>query len=71
MAYFGEYGYTLDAANRIIVPPRFREQLGAEVVIYKAILPDLALSCLRRLRQAQGHRRIHPLRPARRHDRHT
>ena len=37
MAYFGEYAYTLDAANRIIVPSRFREQLGTEVVIYKAI----------------------------------
>ena len=32
MAYFGYYNYTLDAANRIIVPSRFREQLGAEAV---------------------------------------
>ena len=37
MAYFGEYTYTLDAANRIIVPSRFREQLGTEVVFYRAI----------------------------------
>lgn len=37
MAYFGEYSYTLDAANRIIVPSKFREQLGTEIVIYKAI----------------------------------
>ena len=37
MAYFGEYTYTLDSANRIIVPSRFREQLGAEIVFYRAI----------------------------------
>ncbi len=37
MAYFGEYTYTLDSANRIIVPSRFREQLGAEIVIYRSI----------------------------------
>ncbi len=37
MAYFGEYNYTLDSANRIIVPSRFREQLGNEVVFYRAI----------------------------------
>ena len=37
MAYYGEYTYTLDAANRIIVPTRFREQLGAEAVIYRSI----------------------------------
>ena len=36
MAYFGEYTYTLDSANRIIVPSRFREQLGNEVVFYRA-----------------------------------
>ena len=36
MAYFGYYNYTLDAANRIIVPSRFREQLGAEAVFYKS-----------------------------------
>ena len=37
MAYFGEYTYTLDAANRLIVPSRFREQLGGEIVIYRSI----------------------------------
>lgn len=36
MAYFGEYTYTLDSANRIIVPSRFREQLGSEILIFRA-----------------------------------
>ena len=36
MAYFGKYNYNVDAANRIIVPARFREQLGAESVFFKA-----------------------------------
>ena len=36
MAYFGKYNYTLDAANRIIVPSRFREALGVEAVFFKA-----------------------------------
>ena len=36
MAFFGEYSYTLDSANRLIAPSRFREQLGAEAVLYKA-----------------------------------
>ncbi|MBQ7637458.1 MAG: division/cell wall cluster transcriptional repressor MraZ, partial [Clostridia bacterium] len=36
MAYFGEYSYTLDSANRLILPSRFREQLGSEILVYKA-----------------------------------
>ncbi|MCH5198176.1 MAG: division/cell wall cluster transcriptional repressor MraZ [Oscillospiraceae bacterium] len=36
MAYFGEYSYTLDSANRLILPSRFREQLGGEIVMYKS-----------------------------------
>ena len=36
MAFFGEYSYTLDSANRVIAPSRFREQLGTEAVLYKA-----------------------------------
>lgn len=37
MAYYGEYNYTLDASNRIILPSRFRESLGTEIILYKAI----------------------------------
>ncbi len=36
MAYFGEFFYTLDASNRIILPSRFREPLGTDVILYKA-----------------------------------
>ena len=36
MAYFGEYSYSLDSANRVIAPSRFREQLGAEAILYRA-----------------------------------
>ena len=36
MAYFGEYNYTLDSANRLIMPSRYREQLGTEIIIYKS-----------------------------------
>lgn len=36
MAYFGEYSYTLDSANRLILPSRFREQLGSEIVMYRS-----------------------------------
>ena len=36
MAYFGEYFYTLDASNRIILPSRFREPLGSEIILFKA-----------------------------------
>ena len=38
MAYFGEYTYNLDAANRLIMPSRYREQLGTDVVLYRS--PD-------------------------------
>ena len=36
MAYFGEYDYTLDASNRVILPSRFREPLGSEIILYNA-----------------------------------
>jgi len=36
MAYYGKYSYTLDSANRLILPSRFREQLGSEIVMYKS-----------------------------------
>ncbi len=36
MAYWGESYHTLDGANRLIIPARFREGLGAEIILYKA-----------------------------------
>lgn len=36
MAYWGESFHSLDGANRLIVPARFREALGAEIILYKA-----------------------------------
>ncbi|MBQ6419933.1 MAG: cell division/cell wall cluster transcriptional repressor MraZ [Clostridia bacterium] len=36
MAYYGKYIHTLDAANRLIVPSRFREALGPEAVLYNS-----------------------------------
>ncbi len=36
MPFLGEYIYTLDAANRISVPPRYRERIGPEAVLLKA-----------------------------------
>ena len=36
VAYWGESFHTLDGANRLIIPARFREGLGAEIILYKA-----------------------------------
>ncbi|MBQ7688064.1 MAG: division/cell wall cluster transcriptional repressor MraZ [Clostridia bacterium] len=36
-AYWGESFHTLDGANRLIVPARFREGLGSEIILYKAV----------------------------------
>ena len=36
MPYLGEYHYTLDASNRIILPSRFREPLGSDIILFKA-----------------------------------
>ena len=36
MAYWGESFHTLDGANRLIVPARFRDGLGAEIILFKA-----------------------------------
>ena len=36
MPYLGEYHYTLDASNRIILPSRFRAPLGTDIILYKA-----------------------------------
>ena len=37
MAYWGLSYHSLDSANRLIVPARFRDGLGNEIVIYRAI----------------------------------
>ena len=37
MAYWGLSYHSLDSANRLIVPARFRESLGSEIIVYKAI----------------------------------
>lgn len=36
MAYFGEFFYTVDQANRLTVPARFRDDVGGEVILYRA-----------------------------------
>lgn len=36
MAYYGESFHTLDSAKRLIVPTRFRDALGNEVIVFKA-----------------------------------
>ncbi len=36
MAYWGLSYHSLDAANRLIVPARFREALGSEIILYRA-----------------------------------
>lgn len=38
MAYFGEYFFTVDGANRLTVPAKFRDAVGAEVILYRS--PD-------------------------------
>ena len=35
--FMGEYNHTVDAKGRLIVPSRFREQLGEEFVITKGL----------------------------------
>lgn len=36
MAYFGEYYHNIDQSSRLTVPARFRDEMGDEVVLYKA-----------------------------------
>lgn len=36
MAFFGEFFYTIDQANRLTVPAKFRDAVGGEVVLYRA-----------------------------------
>ena len=35
--FIGEYSHTIDAKGRLIVPSRFREQLGDEFVVTKGL----------------------------------
>ena len=35
--FIGEYSHTIDAKGRLIVPSKFREQLGDEFVVTKGI----------------------------------
>ena len=35
--FMGEYNHTVDAKGRLIVPSKFREQLGAEFVVTKGL----------------------------------
>ena len=37
MAYWGLSFHSLDGANRLIVPARFRETLGSEIIVYRAV----------------------------------
>lgn len=36
MAFFGEFFYTIDQANRLTVPAKFRDAVGGEVILYRA-----------------------------------
>ncbi len=36
MAYYGESFHSLDSAKRLIIPTRFRDALGNEIIVYKA-----------------------------------
>ena len=35
--FIGEYSHTIDAKGRLIVPSKFREQLGDEFVVTKGL----------------------------------
>ena len=36
--FMGEYNHTVDAKGRLIVPSKFREQLGDEFVVTKVLM---------------------------------
>ena len=35
--FMGEFNHTIDAKGRLIIPSRFREELGQEFVMTKAV----------------------------------
>lgn len=35
--FMGEYSHTIDAKGRLIIPSKFREQLGEEFVLTKGL----------------------------------
>lgn len=37
MMFMGEYNHTIDAKGRLIIPAKFREQLGEEFVVTKGL----------------------------------
>ena len=37
MAFMGEYNHTVDSKGRLIIPTRFREELGTEFVVTKGL----------------------------------
>lgn len=43
MFYLGKFNHTLDSKNRLFVPARFREKLGADFVLFKMPEDCLAL----------------------------
>lgn len=36
MAYYGESFHSLDSAKRLIIPTRFRDELGNEIIVFKS-----------------------------------
>lgn len=36
MAVYGSYIHTLDSANRLIIPSKFRDALGMEIILYNS-----------------------------------
>ncbi len=43
MFYLGKFNHTLDSKNRLFIPARFREKLGADFVLFKMPEDCLAL----------------------------
>lgn len=37
MAFMGEYNHTVDSKGRLIIPTKFRDELGAEFVVTKGL----------------------------------
>ena len=43
--FIGQYTYSLDAKGRVVIPPKYREELGEEFVISVRISPFLIVVC--------------------------